>query len=226
MILTLLVCLSSHFPCFLTHIGCRWFQVTFLGKFDVYSKGKRGFFVIYLLRNMIQCYISCVSKVCESRELAVNLKAKLESISSEVFSVSGRTIRCHCLPCFIVFVEGLVYTAGFDVHYTFFHLWPISNSCVYTCHTSSMFPALLSFGEVPIVAVLMMYRMQCLRKSDLPVYMTVALAHIWFISDLLPHMNEAWNRSRNIQMHVFFLLSCSLHGHRTHPISVTYEKKI
>ncbi len=41
------------------------------------------------------------AKVCESLRLAGNLKVKLESICSEVFSNSGVTIRCHCLPCFI-----------------------------------------------------------------------------------------------------------------------------
>ncbi len=81
----------------------------------------------------------------------------------------------------------------------------------------------LNRGEVPNCQVLMMYRMRCLRKSDLPVYMTVALAHIRFISDLFPHMNEARIRSRYIRMHAFF--PC-LHCHRTDPICVTYEQKI
>ncbi len=69
----------------------------------------------------------------------------------------------------------------------------------------------------------MTYRTRCLRKSDLPVYMTVALAHIRFISDLFPHMNEARIRSRYIRMHAFF---SRLHCHRTDPICVTYEQKI
>ncbi len=34
--------------------------------------------------------------------------------------------------------------------------------------------------------------------------MTVALAHIRFISDLFPHMNEARIRSRYNRMHAFF----------------------
>ncbi len=58
-------------------------------------------------------------------------------------------------------------------------------------------------------------RSACLHDS--------ALAHIRFISDLFPHMNEAWIRSRYIRMHAFF--SC-LHCHRTDPICVTYEQKI
>ncbi len=45
--------------------------------------------------------------------------------------------------------------------------------------------------KVPNCQVLMTYRTRCLIKSDLPVYMTVALAHIRFISDLFPHKNEA-----------------------------------
>ncbi len=42
-----------------------------------------------------------VAKVCEYLELAVNLKVKLESICSEVFSISAMTIRCQYMPCFI-----------------------------------------------------------------------------------------------------------------------------
>ncbi len=73
--------------------------------------------------------------------------------------------------------------------------------CQHGSHITS-----LNHGEVPNCQVLMTYRMRCLRKSDLPVYMTVALAHIRFISDLFPHMNEAWIRSRYIWMHAFFFL--------------------
>ncbi len=58
--------------------------------------------------------------------------------------------------------------------------------CQHGSHITS-----LNHGEVPNCYVLMTYRTRCLRKSDLPVYMTVALAHIRFISNLFPHMNEA-----------------------------------
>ncbi len=46
--------------------------------------------------------------------------------------------------------------------------------------------------------------------SDLSAYTTGANARIRFISDLVPHMNEAWNWSENIGIHAIF--SC-LHGH-------------
>ncbi len=42
-----------------------------------------------------------VAKLCESLELAVNLKVKLESICAEVFSVSAMTIKCQYVTCFI-----------------------------------------------------------------------------------------------------------------------------
>ncbi len=47
-------------------------------------------------------------------------------------------------------------------------------------------------------------------------------ARIWFISDLFPHMNEAWNRSENIGIHVIF--SC-LHSRGPYPICATREEK-
>ncbi len=59
--------------------------------------------------------------------------------------------------------------------------------------------------------------------SDLTAYTAGTKAHIRFISDLFPHMNEAWNRSENIGIHVTF--SC-LHGRRPYPICVTCEDKI
>ncbi len=45
--------------------------------------------------------------------------------------------------------------------------------------------------------------------SDLPAYTAGANAHIRFISDYFPHMNEARNRSENIGIHVgfFFLIT-------------------
>ncbi len=77
-------------------------------------------------------------------------------------------------------------------HFFFFFFLPkqpvriLHSFCQHGSHITS-----LNHGEVPNCQVLMTYRMRCLRKSDLPVYMTVALAHIRFISDLFPHMNEA-----------------------------------
>ncbi len=42
-----------------------------------------------------------MAKVCESLGLAVNLKVKLESICSEVFSINGMTSRCQCVPFYL-----------------------------------------------------------------------------------------------------------------------------
>ncbi len=49
--------------------------------------------------------------------------------------------------------------------------------CQHWSHITS-----LNCGEEPNCQVLMTYRTRCLLKSDLPIYMTVALAHIRFIS--------------------------------------------
>ncbi len=49
---------------------------------------------------MIQYCISVSGKICESFGLAVNLKVKLESICTEVFSVSSMTIKCQYVPFF------------------------------------------------------------------------------------------------------------------------------
>ncbi len=51
----------------------------------------------------------------------------------------------------------------------------------------TMFAGILKYYN----SVYLSRRTECFRKSDLPVYMTVVLAHIRFISDLFPHMNEA-----------------------------------
>ncbi len=64
---------------------------------------------------------------------------------------------------------------------------------------------LLSFNDVQN-AMPQKIRSACLHESH---------RHI---SDLFPHMNEAWIRSRYIRMYAFF--SC-LHCHRTDPICVT-----
>ncbi len=59
--------------------------------------------------------------------------------------------------------------------------------------------------------------------SDLSAYRAGANARVWFISDLFLHMNEAWNRSENIGVHVTF--SC-LRGRGPYPICATWEEKI
>ncbi len=68
------------------------------------------------------------------------------------------------------------------------------------------------------------WRRSCIYRgiSDLTAYTTGANAHIQFISNLFPHMNEAWNRSENIRIHVTF--SC-LHGRGPYPICATWEEK-
>ncbi len=58
--------------------------------------------------------------------------------------------------------------------------------------------------------------------SDLSAYTAGANARIRFISDLFPHMNEAWNRSENIGIHAIF--SC-LHSRGPYPICATWEEK-
>ncbi len=58
--------------------------------------------------------------------------------------------------------------------------------------------------------------------SNESAYMADANAHIRFISDLFPHMNEAWNQSENLGIHVFF--SC-LHVHGSYQIYATWEEK-
>ncbi len=69
----------------------------------------------------------------------------------------------------------------------------------------------------------MTYRTRCLRKSDLPVYMTVALAHIRFISDLF----HIWMRPESdLAISECMRFFSRLHCHRTDPICVTYEQKI
>ncbi len=48
------------------------------------------------------------------------------------------------------------------------------------------------------------WRRSCIYRgiSDLTAYTAGVNARIRFISDLCPHMNEAWNRSENIRIHV------------------------
>ncbi len=46
-----------------------------------------------------------------------------------------------------------------------------------------------------------------------PLTRQVQNARIRFISDLFPHMNEAWNRSENIGIHVIFFPAYTVVGH-------------
>lgn len=55
------------------------------------------------------------------------------------------------------------------------------------------------------------------------VYTTDALAEIWFISDLTPHIQEAWIQSDNNWFHILFFC---LHVHVTDQICATWEEKI
>ncbi len=59
--------------------------------------------------------------------------------------------------------------------------------------------------------------------SDLTAFTAGANARIRFISDLFPPMNEAWNRSKIIGIHV----TCScLQGRGLDPICATWEDKL
>ncbi len=70
---------------------------------------RQQYFLCHLFRKMNQYCISVSGKSMWISRLAVNLKVKLESICSEVFSISVMTIRCQNMPCFIqsliIFVE-------------------------------------------------------------------------------------------------------------------------
>ncbi len=133
-----------------------------------------------------------------------------------------------------MFVEGLVYTAGLDDQFWFVayirFFWP----SVYTFTRSFIcdpYPSIhvftsTIFGEVPNCCSINdlndFNRTQCLRQSDLTVYVTVAyLIYIWFIStyewDLKP-----FSKYPNACFCPAFLF---LTRHRTHPI-VTYEEQI
>ncbi len=61
------------------------------------------------------------------------------------------------------------------------------------------------------------------ERYDLTAYTADANALIRFISDLFPHMNEAWNRSENIGIRAIFF-PC-LHCRGPCPICATWEEK-
>ncbi len=116
----------------------------------------------------------------------------------------------------LVFVEGLVYTAGLNAQFWFVAYIRFFDPCTFFRFMYLQVPSLEKYQIVPVLMIWMIFnRTQCLRQSDLTVYVTVAyLIYIWFISTYEWGL-KLFSKYTNACFCPAFLF---LPRHRTHPI--------
>lgn len=107
-----------------------------------------------------------------------------------------------------------------------FSRWPLL--CIFLLHVFSFVIYNLRTCFLPFTSLIHREVPNCCSFNDVrnssekPICLFTWQSH-WHISDLVPHMNKAWNRSWNIRMHAFSFFC--LHSQITQPIWFTYGQK-